>query len=1123
MASRLELSVVAKNQASAVLKQISGDIAGLGKQATSVSQQLKSMGQGMTMFGTGLTAGITAPLVGLGLSSINAAAEMEQLDIAFTTMLGSADKAKKLMEELTVFSAQTPFEMTEVVAAGRQLLAFGIEAEDIETTLRQLGDVAAGVGAPIGDLAYLFGTAAASGRLMTVDINQFAMRGIPILEALGQVMGVTASEVRAMAAEGKIGAEEMKQAFALMGSEGGKFAGLMAAQSQSVKGLFSTVKDNVGQTLTVIGQQIIDTFDLKRVLGDAIVYLEQMRTMITDLAKNNPALFKMAIGFGVVAAAIGPVVLGLGMVATAIGTALPVITAVGGALSGLALPFAAVAGAAALLYYDVGGVRTLLVGFGKDVISFASDTMSALSNYRATIADAGAGSIEAAEAIGLFPASLQGVARAFDSLLAKLPEVQAIGADTMAALAWVWEGKAANIDWWGDITDGLVGLGIIGQETGDKLAAALFDAGVTFDTVKAKITDGWLSIKDTVTVAVAGFVWSDFIESLTWDNIVTTTIDWATFIAPITWDTVVTVIDWATYIGQLTWDNAIVPALDWAAYVAPLAWDAVITTLSNWGAYITALDWTAIITTVIDWATWIPALSWAGFVTAIEWGAYIVGFTWSAFVSVLDWAAFVNVLTWENLVAALDWAGYIVAFTWDSFIAKLEWTGTITKLENWASYIPTLSWADTVTTLGNWGAYIQPLAWSTFLGALNWSGYIAALSWESVVTGLTDWGAYITALDWATVIATALDWANYITPLAWVGLVAALDWAAYIAPLAWDTIVSTLGDWGAYITTLDWTSIITTAIDWATWIPALSWAGFITGLEWSAYLAVFSWSTFVSVLDWATVAGSGIDWTAFVNVLSWENLVTTLDWVAYISAFTWDSFITKLEWTGTITKLDNWGVFVSDLAWSSYVAVIDWATVAPTLAWKTFVTPLGDWATYIAQLSWSTYVNALGDWGQFVAAVDWSAFLTGLSWAAFVSALAWSAFIPGFSWATFIPRFSWPTLPSFPGWNSLIPDFLGGGAPAQPDTNATGTRNYRGGWSWVGEAGRELMYVPPKADIYSNRASMGVLAQADRDAMAGADGGDFVTVNVYNTFNASSNIDIEAAAYKIADVIRRRR
>lgn len=180
--------------------------------------------------------------------------EFQQLEVAFTTMLGSKEKADKLMEEVTQFAATTPFELKDVAGATKQLLAFGISAEDINTTLRQLGDVSAGIGAPLGDIAYLFGTIKTQGVAMTQDVRQFAQRGIPIYEELGRVLGVSVDKVGDFITAGKVGFPEIQKAFAGMTGEGSKFGGLMEAQSKTLIGLQSNLRDAVDQMFNDLGK-----------------------------------------------------------------------------------------------------------------------------------------------------------------------------------------------------------------------------------------------------------------------------------------------------------------------------------------------------------------------------------------------------------------------------------------------------------------------------------------------------------------------------------------------------------------------------------------------------------------------------------------------------------------------------------------------------------------------------------------------------------------------------------------------------------------------------------------------------------------------------------------------------
>lgn len=374
--STLSLVVSAKDRSSQTIAAVESKIESLQQKIESVAGRMKSFGDGMQSVGTKMSAGISLPIVGIGLAALKAAADQEQLQIAFTTMLGSGEKAQKMLDDLARFSAETPFEMPQVQAAAKQLLAFGISADDIEPTLRQLGDVAAGVGAPIGDLAYLFGTASASGRIMTADINQFATRGIPIIDSLAKVLGVATSEVRDMAAEGLITSDHMKQAFAVMTADGSKFGGMMAAQSASLLGMWSTLKDNLTITLQQVGTELIKALDLNTVVAGALEKVEGLRVKLIEFIQANPELTKMGLLFAGIAAAIGPLLVGLGFVVTQIGALGPVIAALTGPIGLVVLGVAALATAFATDFMGirtatmpvinaiVAGVQRMSVGFG---------------------------------------------------------------------------------------------------------------------------------------------------------------------------------------------------------------------------------------------------------------------------------------------------------------------------------------------------------------------------------------------------------------------------------------------------------------------------------------------------------------------------------------------------------------------------------------------------------------------------------------------------------------------------------------------------------------------------------------------------------------------------------------
>jgi tape measure domain-containing protein len=179
--------------------------------------------------------------------------EFQKLSSAFRTMLGSKEKADKLLAEATKLAATTPFSLQEVATGAKQLLAYGFAADTITKNLTDLGNIAAGVNAPLGDIVYLYGTLRASGRVTQLDINQFAGRGIPIYEELAKVMGVTTDRVRGLVSSGKIGFPEVERAFQGMTGEGGKFFNLMEEQSKSLSGQVSNLGDAFDMMINDIG------------------------------------------------------------------------------------------------------------------------------------------------------------------------------------------------------------------------------------------------------------------------------------------------------------------------------------------------------------------------------------------------------------------------------------------------------------------------------------------------------------------------------------------------------------------------------------------------------------------------------------------------------------------------------------------------------------------------------------------------------------------------------------------------------------------------------------------------------------------------------------------------------
>ena len=250
----------------ALLFQVSADISNAQRDIEAIKKQFEQMtrkaveeGKKQADVWQNLLKGATAYFTLQGAQSfisqmIAVRSQFQQLEISFGTMLKSKEKANALMAQMADLASKTPFGLEEVSEGAKRLLAFQVPAEEVTETLRRMGDVASGLGVPMGQLIHVYGQVKAQGKLMTNDLYQFMNAGIPIIAELSKVVGKSETEIKEMVSAGKIGFPEVQAVIKNMTDEGGLFFNLMAEQSKSLGGQISNLKDNFDQMLNEIGK-----------------------------------------------------------------------------------------------------------------------------------------------------------------------------------------------------------------------------------------------------------------------------------------------------------------------------------------------------------------------------------------------------------------------------------------------------------------------------------------------------------------------------------------------------------------------------------------------------------------------------------------------------------------------------------------------------------------------------------------------------------------------------------------------------------------------------------------------------------------------------------------------------
>lgn len=207
---------------------------------------------------------LSGATLALGAASVKAAADMEQQEIAFTTMLKSAKKAKTFLSDLQAFAMATPFNFKELTDASRRLMALGYSAEQVIPVLNIVGDAVAGLGTGavgLDRVTLALGQIKQKGKVAAQEMNQLAEAGIGGWKILADAMGKTEMQVRQIAETSGIAATQALPI--LFEGLNKQFGGLMQKQAQTITGMFSNIVDAVQRVMVEVGNALITGLNLK--------------------------------------------------------------------------------------------------------------------------------------------------------------------------------------------------------------------------------------------------------------------------------------------------------------------------------------------------------------------------------------------------------------------------------------------------------------------------------------------------------------------------------------------------------------------------------------------------------------------------------------------------------------------------------------------------------------------------------------------------------------------------------------------------------------------------------------------------------------------------------------------
>jgi len=180
--------------------------------------------------------------------------DIQQSKVAYEVLLGSSEKATKMLGEMKKFADTTPFEFKDLAKAGETMLAFNLPANQVMKTMSNIGDIAKGDAEKLQGLTKQFSKVASQGKITGENLNSMIDNGFNPLAEMARTSGKDYTYFTDQMRKGAVTSDMVANAFETATSKGGTYYNMMEKMSQTTAGRLSTLKD----LINTIGVSLVD-------------------------------------------------------------------------------------------------------------------------------------------------------------------------------------------------------------------------------------------------------------------------------------------------------------------------------------------------------------------------------------------------------------------------------------------------------------------------------------------------------------------------------------------------------------------------------------------------------------------------------------------------------------------------------------------------------------------------------------------------------------------------------------------------------------------------------------------------------------------------------------------------
>ena len=218
---------------------------------------------------------------GFAVKGVQVAGQLEAMRQGFVTLLGSAEAADKTMARIKMEAARTPFELPGLTSATQALALVTKDGDKAIDVLMNVGKALATAGKGQAELDRIIANLqqiALTGQITEMDIRQFGMSGVNILELLAQHYGTTTEKASEMVKNSEDAFGDLTAAFEKAGAEGGAFAKGFENQA----GTFQVVWSNLMDTINVKLAELVTRTGIFDTVKKALTGITEVIPILVD-------------------------------------------------------------------------------------------------------------------------------------------------------------------------------------------------------------------------------------------------------------------------------------------------------------------------------------------------------------------------------------------------------------------------------------------------------------------------------------------------------------------------------------------------------------------------------------------------------------------------------------------------------------------------------------------------------------------------------------------------------------------------------------------------------------------------------------------------------------------------